>query len=421
MRQLRQTATALLLAALFAVTIHAQKYLERELEGYTNPEELVTLSEEIPFNQAIEVISKVSERMTGKAVLSTANINDPIGLEIVDMPYWKAMVIITQYNNLKFEERPDVIVISNKDQIEELPETEYAAVDSREVKISALFFEANVSEMKQRGINWQLLLSQAGLDIGGDFVTLTTGNTDDEGGGDDGESSSGEQKPPDFTLSTASEFEMGGFKGTATTAFRFFENNNLGEIIARPSVTVRNKQQGRIQIGSDISIKQRDFAGNIIDVFISTGTIIEVVPYIYTEDGIDYVLLKLDVERSSANPGDLTTEIQKTKATTEVLMLNGEETVIGGLFVNIETEVRRGIPILKDLPWWFFGIRYLTGYDETQISKREVIILIQTEIVPTLKERITQKKEDINLIQKTRDEATEYIKKYQSKEGEDEE
>jgi type IV pilus assembly protein PilQ len=68
-------------------------------------------------------------------------------------------------------------------------------------------------------------------------------------------------------------------------------------------------------------------------------------------------------------------------------MLNGEETVLGGLFVNEETTVRNGIPFLKDLPWWVFGIRYLTGSDETIVRKKELIILIKAELVPTLKER----------------------------------
>jgi type IV pilus assembly protein PilQ len=68
-------------------------------------------------------------------------------------------------------------------------------------------------------------------------------------------------------------------------------------------------------------------------------------------------------------------------------MLNGEETVIGGLFVNEEANVRNGIPFLKDLPWWVFGIRYLTGSDETIIRKKELVILLKTELVPTLQER----------------------------------
>ena len=69
-------------------------------------------------------------------------------------------------------------------------------------------------------------------------------------------------------------------------------------------------------------------------------------------------------------------------------MLNGEETVIGGLFINDETNVRTGIPFLKDLPWWFFGLRYIFGSDNVQVEKRELVILIKAEILPTLKERL---------------------------------
>jgi type IV pilus assembly protein PilQ len=179
--------------------------------------------------------------------------------------------------------------------------------------------------------------------------------------------------------------------------FRLFEEENLGEIIASPSISVRNNQPGRIQIGSDFSIKQKDFSGNIVEKFFSSGSIIEVTPYIYTEENIDYVLLKLNVERSSAFPSELSTEIRKTSANTQVLMLNHEETVIGGLFINEETKVRNGIPFLKDLPWWFLGIRYLTGSDATEVKKKEVIILLKAELLPTLKERVNAKKGD-NLI-----------------------
>ena len=69
------------------------------------------------------------------------------------------------------------------------------------------------------------------------------------------------------------------------------------------------------------------------------------------------------VERNSFILNDETTEIKKTNASTQVLMLNGEETILGGLFVNEEVITRNGIPFLKDLPWWVFGIRYLTGSD----------------------------------------------------------
>ena len=143
---------------------------------------------------------------------------------------------------------------------------------------------------------------------------------------------------------------------------------------------------------------------------ISTGTIIEVTPFIYNEDNQDYILLKVSAERSSAIPGEITTEIKKTLVATDLMMISGEEKVIGGLFVNEEINVRQGIPFLKDLPWWFFGIRYLTGYERKQITKKEVIILLQAELVPTLKERVAQKKE--NEINKQIIEDHENLKKY---------
>ena len=94
------------------------------------------------------------------------------------------------------------------------------------------------------------------------------------------------------------------------------------------------------------------------------------------------------VERSSFILNERSTEIKKSTATTQVLNLNGEESILGGLFVNEETIVRNGIPFLKDLPWWVFGIRYLTGSDQTIARKKELVILLKTELLPTLKERL---------------------------------
>ena len=45
---------------------------------------------------------------------------------------------------------------------------------------------------------------------------------------------------------------------------------------------IRNK--GRIQVGSDFSVRTRDFAGNTVEKFFPTGTIIEVTPHVYKEN-----------------------------------------------------------------------------------------------------------------------------------------
>jgi type IV pilus assembly protein PilQ len=403
-----------LIILLFGVqtTYYSQANVKKELEGYTNPEELVSISEKVSFDTAVDILSNVSEKMSGKKVVSTVEKDEPIGINIRKTPYWKALNILVQYHDLTYEERQEVFVISKpRNANKDLSEDIYAPVSEREVKISAIFFEANVSEMKERGVNWKWLFEQNGFSIGSELIS-TSVERENEGQDQQNQQQQQDQTTADYSISTEGEFSVGDFNGKASSIFRFLEDENLGEIISRPNVTVRDGREGRIQIGSDISIKQRDFAGNVIEQFISTGTIIEVTPYIYEEDSLTYSLLKLNVERSSAQPGQLTTEISKTQANTEVLMLDGEETVIGGLFVNQEKSARVGIPFLKDLPWWVLGIRYLTGYEQEQVIKKEVIIMIKVEIVPSLKERISRKYR--NPIEQQRMENRREIEKFKS-------
>ncbi len=382
----------LLLVLLIVSPLFGQREIEKRLSQYVNPNEIVSLAEHIPFDKAIEVLSKVSKANTGKPIMLSSSYTEPVGIEITRMPYMRALNIIVHYHNMVYTEDEDVILVKPESQSKEnLDNKIYASVNSREVKISAIFFEANISDLKERGIDWEFLIQKTGLSFGAKLTSFTQQKADD--GGSNSSQKNGETH--EFVAANKTSFEVGDFTGDVLGAFKFFESNGLGELIARPNITVRDKSTGRIQIGSDISIKERDFSGNILDKFYSTGTIVEVTPYIYNEDGLDYVLLQLQVERSSADPGEISTEIRKTVANTEILMLNGEETIIGGLFTHEEVITRSGIPFLKDLPWWVFGIRYLTGSDKTQIVKREIIILIKLEIVPPLKERIAKKKEEM--------------------------
>lgn len=396
-------------AFLISLPIFGQRELEKTLSEFVNPDELVSISEYTSFDKAIEILSQISERKTGKKIVSTAGLASPIGIEIKNLPYMKALIIIVQYNSLQFEEKESVILISKKiTEAKNLTEDNYASLNSREVKISAIFFEADVNEFRERGINWEWLMSSSGVTLGSNLRSFTETVIDENSS-----SSSSTDLPPEYLINGLHEFQSGDWSGTVEGVFKFFESENLGEVIARPKVTVRDKMKGKIQIGSDISIKQKDFAGNIIDVFFSTGTIIEVTPFIYTEEDQDYILLKVSAERSSAIPGEITTEIKKTLVVTDLMMLHGEEKVIGGLFINEEVNVRQGIPILKDLPWWVFGIRYLTGYDKLTVNKKEVIIVLQVELVPTLKDRVAQKK--MNVMEREIVEDHEYLKKYKVK------
>lgn len=387
----------------------AQEYWERRFKTSQNPDELVTMSETLPFDQAIELLSKVSESVSGRRIVSTVQKTDPIGIEITNMPYDKALLMIVNYSGLEYEIKEDVVIVRSKakEEFDKTPET-FAPLTQREIRISAVFVEIDVLEARKVGFDWRFLLSGEQTNVAGVLRTETERDPNAEGGGQ--QTQQGLQ--PEMKLGINSNFQIGDFFGQATAVFKFFESNNLGEIISNPSIVVRDRNEGKIQIGSDFSVRTRDFAGNTTEKFFPTGTIIIVTPYIHKEGGLDYALLNISVERSSFQTSELTTEIRKTTASTQVLMLDGEETAIGGLFLNEEIVVRNGIPFLKDLPWWVFGIRYLTGFDQTTVRKKELVILLKTELLPTLQERFENPQWE-NVIKRDMDAGRNRIKYYQ--------
>jgi type IV pilus assembly protein PilQ len=290
----------------FNFVLLPQKRIEDQFKTFRNPDELITLSESISFNKAVELLSRISESVTGRKIISTVNIEDPIGIQLDLIPYEKALLIITQLKGLIFEERPDVIVIkkTTEPDIKSLPE--YVPFDTREVNISAIFFEMDIGESRRKGIDWKFLLSGRGFKIGPELNTQPKTQQQTGLG----------SEPAELKIDGSGTFTYGSFKGDVTAIFRMFEEENLGEIIANPSISVRDRNEGRIQVGSDFSVRTRDFAGNTVEKFFPTGTIIEVTPYIFRENSIDYILLKIKVERSSFNTSEQTTEIRKTTAET---------------------------------------------------------------------------------------------------------
>ena len=91
--------------------------------------------------------------------------------------------------------------------------------------------------------------------------------------------------------------------------------------------------------------------------------------------------------------------------------MDGERAVIAGLYSTDETYSRAGIPILKDLPWWVFGIKYLTGYTQKKTSEKELIIVLKAEFLETLNDRKLSKLKDMEYIKQKREELKKNLKK----------
>jgi len=386
-----------------------QANLERKMNrsDYTNPQELVSIAPTTTFDKALAVISEVSKKFTGKILIDTDRRTNPINVDIQGMQWREALETVCRKSDIWYTEYENYIQVNSSSG----PQTdgkvsgggqggpgaisptgaqvgsteikkEIPTFRSREVKISAIFFEVNLTKLDEVGINWTFMKSTSNLDL-----TVTSSAAD---------------KMTNNIFKT--EITPKVNFANMTFLAKMFSSYQLGELLSGPSVVVRSGETGRIQVGQDFSIRERDFAGNLIDRFYSTGSIVSVTPQVITEQGVPFIHMNVEIERSSVDPQSSTTIVNKSKAQTNLLLLDGEESIIGGLYSTESNTIRSGVPFLKDLPWYVFGLRYLFGYNSEQNTKKELVILIKAELAPTLQERITQKAKDDGLFDRWREE-----------------
>ena len=382
-----------------ATSVRAQISSEpREFRhDYVSPQQIVTIAANTPFNQAITILDSYSNKFLRKIIVDPENRTAPIGVNIDRMQWLDAFEAILRANNLWYKEYDSYIQIVPTAQQQVAGKTTTAAgpaelppgtptINSREVNIQAVFFEADLTKLNQRGINLNFILTgawngitsipTANLPNGVKTVPPTVGlNAPNVG---------------DFTLSGQYSYSF----GTIGAIFGLLQSEDLGKILASPEITVRSGEAGHIQVGVNFFVTTKDFAGNTVQTMENAGIIVSATPTVYVQDSIDFVSLNLDLTNSSLGGSSQTGQIINTEqANTKVLLLNGEQTTIGGLYSTTRTTHREGIPVLKDLPWWVLGLRYLTGSEVVNVQTKELIILIKANILPTLRERFDAMKE----------------------------
>lgn len=380
----------LLLLLLPAVTAFAQDRLP--VREYTTPEELISMDAVTTFDQAMDIFNTASKRFRSKPIIFDGDNRDKIGINITHMHWQDAFELVLKAKGYWFEENEDIVRIYELKQSTVKTEaggvTAAAALTMPDVQIAAVFFEANRSELERLGLDWFLTNTTPSATIGVEMSTTGTTSFHSTDGGGEGQT--------EIELGNITTLAIGNGTAELLAALKALQSENLGELISSPNITVRSGEKGRIQVGQDISIKQKDFSGNTIEKFFSTGTIIEVTPTVLKRDTLEFVKLDITAERSSFQPDPVSTVINKTVATTSVILIDGEETVVGGLVTNEAKSLRRGIPGLKDLPWWVFGLRYLFGYEEVVVDKKELIIVLRADIIPTIEKRLARKIADMN-------------------------
>src|ERR1041385_8589714 len=136
-------------------------------KGYVNPQEIVSLDSTMRMDQALLVIGELSKQFAGKIIIDLERRKNPIGVYVVNQHWRDALEMILNANGLWYQEEADYIRIVPAGAIVEgaKPPGEPAGepkptLDSRDVKISAVFFNANASKLQQWGISWDFFRSK---------------------------------------------------------------------------------------------------------------------------------------------------------------------------------------------------------------------------------------------------------------------
>ncbi|MBI5454533.1 MAG: type IV pilus secretin PilQ [Deltaproteobacteria bacterium] len=146
--------------------------------------------------------------------------------------------------------------------------------------------------------------------------------------------------------------------------------------ISRPRITTMDNKEAKIEQGESIPFETTSSAGTAT-TFIDANLSLTVTPHI-TPDGS--VLMKIKASRNSI--GTFRTSggepsINKKESSTEVLVRDGETTVIGGIVITDKNDSDQGIPYLMDIPviGWLFRSKSVSD------SQTELLIFITPTII----------------------------------------
>ncbi len=155
------------------------------------------------------------------------------------------------------------------------------------------------------------------------------------------------------------------------------ETRGEGRVISRPEVTTLDNKTASITQGVSIPFQIRQ-QGETSLSFIEANLNLTVTPHVTADESI---IMKIEIAKNAPNTSIPTSTgdpaIDKKEAITEVLVRNGETSVIGGIFTDEQTQTELAVPWFSRIPVLGFFFR-----DRKMTQKRsELLIFITPRIV----------------------------------------
>ena len=283
----------------------------------------------------------------------------------------KALITATalsQRGSIQTDARTNTIIINDLSERLERAAALLTTLDvpQPQVEIEARIVQTNRSFAQNLGVSWSV----------GAAATSALGNTLPLSFPSTGAANAGVNLPAAGAPSTAS-LALGSINGAFNldVALSALERSGQGRILSTPSVSTQNNIEAEITQGIQIPIQT--IANNTVTVsFRDAALTLKVTPQI-TAAGT--VIMRINVANESP---DFSRQINgippidTQRAATQVLVSDGETTVIGGIYVSREQTTQDRTPGLYRLPLFGWLFKKNTIEDES----RELLIFLTPKI-----------------------------------------
>ncbi len=155
----------------------------------------------------------------------------------------------------------------------------------------------------------------------------------------------------------------------------------LSKVIASPKITTLDKRDAKISQGESIPFQTISLQGTQT-TFVDANLELNVTPQITSRDPKEVnkqIILKVRATRNAvgarSNPAG--PSIDRREATTQVLVRDGDTMVIGGVFIDTQSNTVAGVPYLSRIPvlGWLFKNK------TESVAKQELLIFLTPTIV----------------------------------------
>jgi len=276
-----------------------------------------------------------------------------------------------------------VIILATPEDYEMIKETiEKVDIVPRQVLIEGVVAGITLKDALSLGLSWALQINQGHM---GGVLGAVAGTV-------------GFNMPgatPTTTTGSGTFTFAGSVGQDFMTIINTLATEGKSKLLAAPYIIVSDNKEARIQVGQQVPIVTSETFGSGTVApqrtiqYKDIGIILKVKPRInegglvsldLTQEISDYSTIKLFSDETNII-------LEKTEATTTLVVQDGQTIIIGGLIRESIKKSKAGIPILMKLPI----IGFLFGNIDDSAERQEIIILLTPRVVKNQKEarRIT--------------------------------